>query len=756
MALSLVSGILKLRGRIDRAVAEKSAFRADLVLPPFTLRLPPDPILMARSLRTMLARPIPPGAADPLEGDRSAMQRLVDETDPDEGELLGWMLQYFPEDVTFETLDPSGDFARKLIAQRSDLDVTDRDIIRATFYLAPGGDLREQSLPWQLATSVVNVLAGLAVEHQSLLIRDKQAREIIASVLERFAAPDLAGVGSGRQLLQFALGATLNGALDVRDALAGDKAWLGGILSALAEARAASGNGNDYVLGLLSGKGYRDLVSTALAKGAVSVSGDGASAFGKIAAEMLKSAAPLVRKSTNGFDDFFRDHWADLLGAGLNASLVYGDTVLGRGGPFEKVILQTVTALAEQTDGRAFLSTDTFAAVVEAAIGAVAGDEALLDDAKLPGWLREVLGSVVAVVGMEGPARAFSAEGLERILHETLGVLSRHPHLLGRQPRLIEDLVGALLEALSASPGLRLEDLAEAGVHAVLDAVSNHPALLDTPFGATVAALAGDLAAQARDQRLTEQNVSALLTSAVHILSTHPALLAVSDSDDPRVRAVVTFVRLLTGGDLTTLLDGPSLDEVVRAALETVAQQPALLSSGYGKTIADLAAALSAQLSDDTSLGSIDVRALLQRAVHIIGRNPALLARADGLAAGAVTLVIKLLSEVAGGQIAGRRAAEVIGGVLEFLARYGTGLMDSGGVEMLLRRLEATLRPVLLQAISDIGKRLSLDEVPAVVLVFLEKWARGRVASLDATVASFQTIFDEALNEVLSHLNPIG
>jgi len=738
VALSIVSGLVKLGGRIDGAIAERDALRADLILPPVILRMPPDPILMARSLTALLHRPVREGAPDPLAGDREQMTRLLADADPDEGELLGWMLKYFPDEITFETLDPAGDFARKLLARRHDLDLSDADIVRAAFYLSPGTDRRDGSLPWQMATMVVNMLAGLAVENQSLLIRDPNARQVLSAVLERFAGPEFGEIASGRRVLQFALAATINGALDAPDSLAGDKAILAGILSALAAARSTSDDGDDYVLGLIEGRGYRALVAAAIEEGALITGREGSAAIEAIVSDLLLAAAPLVRADTGGFGAFFKDHWSDLVRAGLMAAEVHGPAVLSKEGLLNMVLRHMVDALA-QSDGRQFLTSDLLVGLVDTAVSAVAADPELLEKAGFPTLLRELLESVTGILATE--ANVFHPATLQRVVRAVIDILSTHPEILCRSPRFVADVIGPLLGALSGRP---LDGVASVAVQAVLEAVAKTPALARSTYGAVIAEIARELAVRVREQGLPAQSVEAVLRASIEILAENPALVALSHEAESGIASVVAFIAGLTDSDVARLLRGPSLETVIRVVLDAVAQSPALLATGYGAAIAGVAARIRARLESGSPFDDLEVRDLLRMAAEVIATNPSLLARAGGLAAAAMDLVFDLVEELAQGKLDRRQIVALAGGVLAFLARYGRGLADAADVAAILGRLEQTLRAVLARGLASIGSGLSLRDVAAVVLAFLEQW--GRNGLVDISGAAFDSIFSAAVN----------
>src|SRR5690606_32054631 len=126
-------------------------------------------------------------APDPLHGRRSELEALLEQRAPGEDELVAWMEELLPEKLVFTVESPADDFAAKLAAKRAAWNLNDDDVRRLVYYLAPGEDVRQAKLPWQLAMSVVDALTEAAVANQSLLLREDRARPLILAVLERFA-----------------------------------------------------------------------------------------------------------------------------------------------------------------------------------------------------------------------------------------------------------------------------------------------------------------------------------------------------------------------------------------------------------------------------------------------------------------------------------------------------------------------------------------------------------------------------------------
>jgi len=798
-AISIVSGLVRLTGRIDNIMAEQAALRDDLALPGKVLVSPPLASVMCRELRSSLeetASRVP----DPLGGRRAELAELLEQRNPEENALLRWMEELLPEKVEYRIEDPSGSFAAKLRARRSAWDLDDEEIRRLAYYLGPGEDLREAKLPWQLATTVVGVLSEVAIENQALIFRDDRARPILVAVLTRFAEPDLATVGSHRALLRFVLKATMNGALDAADALRGDKAWVEGILSALAKARESSDIGDDFVVGLVQGRGYPELIGSLLKEGADFLSSSDAGSFGAVAADVFTHASVLVRDHPD-FEQFFRDHWGDLLRAALSSLHTNGGAILADGQPLlRQTLLASIEVLAKTTN-RDFLNSQTLTAVFEAVLGAISTKPELLDDAVREKWLREVLGSTASVIANEGFRRTFSAAGLQTLMQTLLAGFAQHPELLATQPGLAQDVAGSMLSALASSDRPRLDTIASAGIQAVLTALVDNPVLVNTDYPALVAAVAGQLTLKLGDARLTRGEATEILAHVATTIAANPTLLGM---DPPEVPAAIVAEVLSTVADhrpslltSTTCKDlvgaalgvvaadpqvlsgqpqgigaaaAPVLEEVsvllsgsalgadlsvakvahagVLGVLAAVAQDSALLDSRYPAAVAKVARAVAERLRDGKlTIGGAE--RMVTSAAAIIATNPRLFQKEeDQLAARTAGAVLDELLTDETVRVRGLGLADLLAETLAILAAHGLAVLDGGSVDALVTRVQAVLKAGLEKANTELGRMLDRGTAPLVLAALLRRWALGQVETLDIDDARFESLFAEIVSAV--------
>ena len=251
---------------------------------------------------------------------------------------------------------------------------TNKDCFKAAFYIATGRDERGLGYGARVGLLVADVLAEFGAENTALFVRDPNAQTILQSVLENFAKPDLESFEDWSPFLRHALGATLNGLLDSRTVLAGHAKWAEALLGALASARAASANPDNYLVGLLGGSGYSLLIGEGLKLAGEQLSGAQAGVFKDIAADFLTEAAPLVEKNKEGFGDFFKDHWGDLLRGGLSAAAKHGPALLeGKSPLMQQTLLAVMNELAA-VPGTDYFTADTAFHLAEAALGSVASN----------------------------------------------------------------------------------------------------------------------------------------------------------------------------------------------------------------------------------------------------------------------------------------------------------------------------------------------------------------------------------------------
>jgi hypothetical protein len=596
LAISLTKGLIKLGGRLDLLMAERTAVGGPLVIP-----IPPinKPALLwpkrVEKLRKHLAetKSLSP---DPLREDRDALADLLDQNPvPDEADRF--FTRLFPELAEPPLIDPDAEYFKALKTQLPTVDWSDRDTRLAAFHIASGRDDRQLGYPARTALLVADVIAEFGAENTALFIRDERFRGAVQSVLERFAKPDLEGFDTWSPLLRHALGSTLNGLLDAQEALANENPWLQAVLSALALAREKAANPDNYLIGLVRGKGYPLLISQGLLVAGGRLGGVGADQFQKLVADFLIEAAPLVEEDAKGFSDFFKDHWGDLIRAGLTSLEKHGPALLEGQSPLLRETLLALIGELAKTPDAAFLSSDVVFKLAETAIGAVAGKPELLKGNLKKEWFRDLVVSLAKTLSTQGIRETFTREGLESVVKTALGVLADHPELLGAKPGIQLDLVNAVLKAVSAVDSLDAKTIATAAVSSALGMLASHPELVDSTFGDMIAGFTEHLAKLVAAKSITGLQAADLISAVAEATLRNPALF--SQAKLELGGAVVDAVLEGVKASQTNLLTGAGLVATVRGVLEALALRGRDLieNNAFKDVIAQLAGAIGAGLT---------------------------------------------------------------------------------------------------------------------------------------------------------------
>ena len=578
-------------------MAEKEAVQGDILIPMPPVSEGPDRDTRNDRLRQYL-RDTASDTPDPLGTDRKRLKNLLDKDPvPDESDLF--FKRLFPEQDSPVVTSPDSEYVaalRKYLPTANWDATTNRDMLNAAFYIAAGKDQRDLDYGARVGLLVADVLAEFGAENTALFVRDSNAQTILQSVLQNFAKPDLEDFEDWSPFLRHALGATLNGLLDSRTVLAGHAKWAEALLSALASARAASQNPDNYLVGLLSGSGYSLLIGEGLKLAGEQLSGAQTSVFKSIAADFLTEAAPLVEKNKEGFGDFFKDHWGDLLRGGLSAAASHGPALFKGESPLMQQTLLAVMNKLAAVPGTDYFTADTAFHLAEAALGSVASNPDLLKGKVGDAWLRELIGSVAGTVSDSGLRGSFSNAGLERIFAHTLATFAQHPELIIAKPGLAQDVVADVLTAVAESESLAVEPLAEAAVNGALETLVQHPDLLDTKFGPYLGEVAGLLSKAVADKGLTSLQAADLVSVGAEAMARNPELFA--KLKDNLSVTVLNAVLQATDKSQLKLVAGDTLIEVAHEVLGAVACNGASLaeSKGVDKLGATIEEALSASL----------------------------------------------------------------------------------------------------------------------------------------------------------------
>ncbi len=596
LGLSIATSLIKLGGRLDRIMAGQAATRSPLTLPLGVRFERPSVIQMTRWLQEFLETE-PSGLSG---SERNRISQTLASSGLDENTLMPFMEQYLPDKLFFKFSSINDEmrfFLMALSEQGIDLGFEPEETSKIVYYLGPGADLREQSLPWQIGMAVFGTLAEFALKNQQTLIRDEETRKIIAKILERLVAADLFTITSGRVLAQHILKATLNGVVDARDIVDGDNPWLESILQALADARAAQPTDmqDEYILGLVRGKGYKGFIAELVEEGAEFLGSEESENYQKVLAEVLAEGSNKIRDLPEGddFKSFFDDHWADLARAGLRSVAQQGPALLEGTQPIlQEALIGAVGALAE-SKGRNLFTQETLINATEAAILAVAAKPELFGTGKVNDWMKDFYGAFARILQETGIQGVVNPAGVQRILLRAIDTLADYPELIIDQPGLPQDLVKNMLKKIVGVNRLDAESLGTAVVDGALTAIAENPTLiiggdgeLESAFADAVGDFAANIASKVRVRSISKIQGVDLITAATEAIAANPHLFIKLESQLSSL--IVDQVLKITAEDPNKLVSGAALVSLTEAVFRVIATRgTGLLAGGSGSALAE-------------------------------------------------------------------------------------------------------------------------------------------------------------------------
>ena len=597
LATSIAAGLVRLTGRADRILSEKVAVTSDLAVPLPEIISGIGAVTMRKELTALVARD-----PDHLGEDLARLRALLADPDASRRDLSVLYRKWFPDAAVDRIVDPNLEFAKELAVRAPYLDLGDADVTRVVYFVSAGAETRENSYGWRLALTVVDALAEFGAENVSLLTRDERTRKVLQAVLERFSSPDLSQMASWGVLVRHALASTMNGVLDARDAFDGDALWVEVILDALVSAREGASEPDNYVMGLVRGGSYRSLIAALLEEGGARLAKEDAPAASRAIGDFLRATAPIVEGATAEFEDFFREHWADLVRSGLKSAAAHGSDLLAGASPPVKITLVAVVERLAATGGTEFLSKANLSGVVDAVLAAVAAKPDVFLGPVGDARLKAILESVAGVAAKEGVETSVSREGLARIGKAVLTRFAERPELLVRRPGLYREMVGDVIESVAGLDRLSATSIAAAAVAGALEAVSASPELLDRPFTAYVAHVAGRVSALVAEAGLDRVQAAGLLSTAMESFAENPELL--SRTECGLFDAVLDAVDRAADLDDAKLLVGSALTATFGEVLAAFARHGARRAEG---PIDELVSGLAAVVTAGAERASVEV-----------------------------------------------------------------------------------------------------------------------------------------------------
>lgn len=570
LVISIARGLIKLNNRVDLVLAEKVAVESKLPLIQPAMILTPPPEVTIPALQKLLQESDPDDPNDAIRPDREAISIAVNNAlggEQNDDILMEFMRKHLPAQALGETIDLNGEVIQAIGKTRPEWDMNDTDIRVAAFSISPGKDSRQKGYPWRLALTIADVLAEFGAETPGLFTRDAQTQGIIKAILQRFADADLQTADSGSELLRAALSATLNGALDARMHYDIKEEWLEALLDALQAGRTAANGSDEFLIGLVQGRGYPLLVGALFEETATRLADEDAKVFEVIAADVLQVAADHFKRRTN-FGGYLKEHWGELLRATLGSLVDHGRELMHDQTPLVQEVVVKVLAQLADTPNHKFLTEDMLTGVVDAAVGAVAAKPEFLEGID-DEWLRTLVRSITITVAGQGIRDTFSRDGLTRIISETLDTFADHPELIIDHPGLGQSLVKGVLAKLSGLDRFNAENLANAAVGGALDVIAHQPGLVDSNYPTLVASLAGKIAGLVKERSLTGIQGSELLRAMAESVAENEKLFLEGQSKLAEI--IVDTVLTASKGENGRLVAGMALVDAVQQVMEAIA-----------------------------------------------------------------------------------------------------------------------------------------------------------------------------------------
>lgn len=809
-ALSIVSGIIKLGGRIDKIRAENFAGNTPLALPDLPTGNFFNTQRKLNAVRAFKDKLLADGSSPDNKALGLKIKQFLDTSlDADDfADQLDTFIAANP-DVKATVDVARADFDRtsisetdkdklKALAVKHGLDPSDEDISRA-LYLVAAGKSRQKSPEWRIAMATLDVLGEFALENQKSLIKNDDTRKIVGSILERFTDGDLEDTVLGpKMLFERTLSAGLNSMLDNRDLWQGDNKWVKGAVNALYDARASmdEADQDDYLVGLVSGKGYKQLVGELLEEGANLLDDGDTVSYKDVLAGLLQETATVYKGSqTSSFKEFVRNHWADIARAGLRSFADNGPALMAN----SSAILRTTLVAAANTLGNSTgkFTEDTIIAAAEAAIAAAAADPTIMDGDNPR--IQAVFKSFADTVASAGLQKTFTEKGLDTFARNTLRAVASNPTLISNNPSFGRDLLGSILGNLADADGFNAEGIASAAVSGALAALANRPDIITKKYADTLGSFAARLSGLVKTHKLSGIQAEQLTTLAAQTIA--DVAERVREDGGPSTpswlkAAFLAFADVVAEDGLPGSLSAAGLEGMVRSMLETiskhpemvirgkenaaaflsgitakiaavenfngdaiataaldgaltvVSEKPDLITGKYPAIVGDMAASLATEVRSATITG-LQADMLIRSATAALAANPDFLVeKKDQLAGAIVKMVIGKGTPKTSVILAGTGLVQITSSLLTILAARGKFLIGSGSVDDLVTRIGNMLSRALDEAADQLGARVDVPSAADAVQALMEAWSRGEVSEDMLEEEPFQKLFAEIADKI--------
>jgi hypothetical protein len=153
-----------------------------------------------------------------------------------------------------------------------------------------------------------------------------------------------------------------------------------------------------------------------------------------------------------------------------------------------------------------------------------------------------------------------------------------------------------------------------------------------------------------------------------------------------------------------------------------------------------------AELVQARTITGVDASAIATAAVETLLHNPALFDEAkSNLATAALDAVLRAAGNDPAKLLNGRLLADTVREVLAALASAGKAKLQKAAFDSAVDGLARVVGDALAPLGAELGRRLALPGVPAVIGGLVAAWARGEIAKVSPGTPDFDQVFGRLL-----------
>ncbi|MCG8376300.1 MAG: hypothetical protein MI702_07440, partial [Chlorobiales bacterium] len=353
---------------------------------------------------------------------------------------------------------------------------------------------------------------------------------------------------------------------------------------------------DNFLLGLFQGHSYPPLVAALLERGAKELNSDSETDIRDMAADFMKKTAKIIKDKPD-FEDFFQEHWGDLLRAGFTSVEMYGTTLLGDKKLLGQILQRVAGDLAKHNNSK-LLGADALYGIVNSTAAVVAAQPELASNLLGPNrrWIDLLVTSVAHTINEHGTGKIFTKAGVEALFKQSFATFSEHPELIAGDSELGAKLVGGVLKSLAQSDSYAAADLAQTAITAALDTLAANPALIKFDYSELAASFAGTVANLVKTKKISRIEANDILDEAISALVKNPELFL--KLEDKLAEGVLEAVFAALGTESNDLVVGAALSQLISEVVSALAKtgKAALKNHPLQELVAQLEAVITAGL----------------------------------------------------------------------------------------------------------------------------------------------------------------